>query len=223
MHAVLIDAFSGNAGTERLGKPPVVEDHNSHGVLNAMSHVFRPRFRADVSVFQRQLVWRDALSLHFFRNNGCVRRRTDERFRLEIHQRHDLSGRVASRQWNDGSADVLDAVMQTKSAGKHAVSERDLNQMVRLKPTGDEESGTQVRPRPEVFLRIRHKGRFARRAGRAVNSGDFRTMNGDVVQRISFAQVLLGCKGQTADVVQRFNIFNGNAGFLEFLLIHRHD
>ena len=161
----------------------------------------------------------DALFLHHLVDARGIRRNGVEHGRSEVLDELDLSGRVAGGGRHGEHSDALGTVLETESGGEHSVASRVLENVFGTASHHPQASRHGGRPFVEVFLRVQHDGWVARRSARRVQSRTFAHRYAGEAKRIVVAQVFLRGEGQSAHVVQRFDVVGRDAEFSEFLTV----
>ena len=109
--------------------------------------------------------------------------------------------------------------MQSEAAGEEAVAVRHVHEILRGDAARHEAAAAHPRPVLQVALRVAAHNSLARGAARSVQARDVFTRHGHEAQGITVAQILLGGKGQAADVIETPDIRGFDAEFVEALMI----
>ena len=101
-----------------------------------------------------------------------------------------------------GITEPFGTVMQAESAGKQAVTEGDVDNIVVGHAGRGHEPGNQLGPGIQVVAGVADHGRLAGGAGRGMDADDILERHGEHAVRIVDPQILLGGKRQPGQVVQ---------------------
>ena len=221
VHARLFAAFARDARAAHFGQPIVFRGEGTQNLLQGFVHLRRGGFRAHADEADFQIVQNAHLLRRFGEVHG-IAGRGDERRRAEVLQEHDLPLGVARGDGNDRRTQLLHAVMQTESARKQTVAERDVEDVLVRRPRHHENARDAGRPIVQILAGIAADDGLARRARRGVQADNLLHRHGKKTERIMVSQIVLGRVRNIFDVFERPDMLGSESDLIEPLLIHGH-
>ena len=164
----------------------------------------------------------NTLLLHHLIEAGQVGRDSMNGCRTEVLDKLDLAQRVACSCGYSQHAKLLGSILETKSASKHAVARRVLEDVIGTQPYHPKVTCHLVCPFIEVVLCMQNDGWVASCAATGMQTNAVSQRHSCQSEGIGVAKVLLSSKGQFANVSRRFDVLCLDAHLFELLGIERH-
>ena len=222
MHAALVFAFRSHAGADEFGEAVDVVRIDPQTALDFTAHVFAPRLGTEAAGLERQAGKINALFLRGFGKEQGIRGGAGEQGGAEVAHDVQLAAGIAGRNRDHVGTDAAHAVMHTKTAGKHAVTEGILYRIALFATGHGQGAGHDFRPQVDIVLRVGADHRRAGGAGGGVDFDQIFTRTGEKPVRVGFAQFVLGGEGQLGDVFQAADVVGPDALFIKLVTIERH-
>ena len=204
MQPVLLFALEGDARAVHLRHTEAVVSLHAHQLLDALPLFLGVRFGADAEGVQMRVAPRvDAHFIHHFRQARCVARDDVQAGRPEVGDKLDLPLRVSCGRRHGQATQLLGSVLESQSAGEHAVA-RGVLENVRV-PYADHvhAAGHLIGPLVEVAGRMEHDGRITRCAARRMEPHALLQRDGHHAERIIAAQVVFCGERDFLQILQR--------------------
>ena len=222
MHAVLLRALESHARSAHLRHAEGVVGLDAQHLLDAAAGVLAVRLGADDQRPQFRVPARvDALLAHHLIQPAGVGRDGVHHGRAEIREELQLTERVARCRRDGQHPELLGPVLEAQAAGKHPVSGRVLEHVVRPAAHHPQAARHGLRPLVQVPRRMQDDRRVARRPAGRMQAHALLQRHGRDPKRIRVPQVLLGREGKLIQVSRRADVIRRQAAFGETLLVKR--
>ena len=206
VHAFKGQAFIGNTGAGDFGQAIILGVRDAQAHFNQAAHFRRMAFAAEKADAQFQVLRCDSLFSHDLGQMQGIGRRGDQDGRAQVLHEHQLALGIAARMRDHGGAQVFEAIVETKTAGEHAITEGDLADVVRCDPGCRGQSGTAIRPDCHVIAGVADDDRLACRAGRRMISHNRPRILGKHPRRVIVTQIVLDRERDPLKILQCLDV-----------------
>ena len=221
LHVAAREALARNARAHDLGQAIVVGAHDVHAALDFSLQGRRARLAAEQADAQGALLPIDAHLLAHFAHVHGVAWRGNENRRTVILNHLNLALGIARTRRNHHAAKALQAIMQAKTAGEHAIAKCHLHAVARHDTRHLHQAHNAVGPQIHVAAVVANDDRLARSARRSMQFDDIVERFGEQAIRERFAKGVLIGEGKLAHIGQRLNVGRLHAHRIHFVAIPR--
>ncbi len=159
------DALVGHPRTNHLGEPVGVDGINIETLLQRVSHVARPGFRAEAPGSKLKI--HRGIKPHVLRHlgemKGVGRRAGKDRGAKVLHDGY-LPLAVAPGRGDDRGADFFRPVVKSHASGKKSVGVCVMNDVAPVNAGAGETAGHELRPKLNIMAGVAHHHGLARRS-----------------------------------------------------------
>ena len=221
LHIAAREALARNAWAHDLGQAIVIGAHDMHAALDFSLQSRRARLATEQTDAQGALLPVDAHLLAHFAHMHGVARRGDENRGTVVLNHLNLTLSIARTRGNHHATKALQAIMQAKTTGKHAIAECHLHAVARHDARHLNQTHNAIGPQIHVAAVVANDDRLARGARRGMQFDDIVERFGKQAIRERFAQGILIGEGKLAHIGQRFDIGRLHAHRVHFVAIPR--
>ena len=219
VQTVLAFTLEAHARTRHLAQSVHVIRLDAERLLQFLTHVLRPRLRAENSDTQLEFLARKRTLLDRLAQIHRIRRRTAQNRRTEVMHQRDLLLRVARRHRDHRRPDLLTRIVRSQTARKQSVAVRNLRHVVFRRSVRYQSARKTLLPTVQVTLRRQRNNRLARRSRRSMDPHHVTHRGGTQTERIMVPQVYLVRKRQPDNVIDVSYVIRRNAQLLESLRV----
>ena len=207
MHAGLLLALEGDAGTGGLCEAVDVIGLDPEAFLDTLAHLFGPGLRAENTGLELIIFRLIAALRQRFAQISRVRRRAAEDCGVEVHHELKLTVCVARGHGQRQAADLVGAAVESGAAREETVTVRNLHDVLICAAGGYDRSGAALLPHIYVFLGVESDDALSGGAGSGLNADALLEVRAEKAVGIGFAEIVFAKERELFDVVYAPDVF----------------
>ena len=220
MHAGLCFTLKGNTWAGDLRQAVDIVSLDTQAVLNILTHLLTPGFRAEDTGLQLDLIPQTTL-VDGLCQISCVRGGAAQDGGAQVGHKLQLTVRIAGGHGKGQTTGLVRAAMQTHTAGEQAVAVCDMADILFAATNSGNGAGAAVFPQIHLVLGVECHHSLSGCTGGGVDTDTLIHGLANQATGIGLAQVVLGQERKLVQILCALNVRRGHTLFFHFLAVVR--